>query len=145
MQRVIITRGLPASGKSTWSSALTKQQPNFKRINRDDLRMMLYHGVWTHKREEAVLLARAVLISQFLAAGYDLVLDDTNLDPRRMQETQNIITASADELGVKVKITVRDFTDVPLEVCVARNNQRPDITRVPEKFIRDYHKKYIQV
>ena len=46
MKQVIILRGLPASGKSTYAKSLVKANPNnYKRINRDDMREMLdgYH------------------------------------------------------------------------------------------------------
>jgi predicted kinase len=40
MTRLLLTRGLPASGKTTFARKL---QPRVARVNRDDLRLML-HG-----------------------------------------------------------------------------------------------------
>lgn len=142
-QKVIITRGLPASGKSTWSKKLTEDHPEFKRINRDDLRLMMYQGAWSEEREEAVLFARRMLVDAFLTLGYSIVLDDTNLVPKRFKETLEMIREWEEINDRKVEIEVKEFIDVPLEVCIARNAQRPDLTRVPEDFIRDYYKKYI--
>ena len=40
-KKVILMRGLPGSGKSTYAKKVVEENPNaFKRINRDDLRMM---------------------------------------------------------------------------------------------------------
>jgi DNA transposition AAA+ family ATPase len=41
--KLIVMKGLPASGKTTWSKAYVKSHPNTVRINRDDLRLMLYN------------------------------------------------------------------------------------------------------
>jgi predicted kinase len=143
-QKVIVTRGLPGSGKSTWTKAWTRKHPDYKRINRDDLRMMIYHGKWSQKKEEAILLARQALIVTFLTEGYNIVLDDTNLVPARMEETRQVIEDCATMLEIDVKITVKDFTDVPLETCIARDAERPKLTRVGERFIRQYYNKYVK-
>ena len=40
--KVILTVGLPASGKSTWAKEQVSQNPGqYKRVNKDDLRAML--------------------------------------------------------------------------------------------------------
>lgn len=142
--KVYITKGLPASGKTTWSRNWVKKHPDYKRINRDDLRMMIYENAWNQKKEEAVLLARKTMIEAFLSAGYNLVLDDTNLDPRRMEETLRILTNWEKTHLPIVKVKVIDFTDVPLETCLERNAQRPELTRVPSNFILQYYNKYIK-
>lgn len=42
MVTVYITKGLPASGKTTWAKEKTTSFPNsYKRVNKDDLREML--------------------------------------------------------------------------------------------------------
>ena len=45
MKKVILTRGLPGSGKSTWAKQMLDEKPgHYKRINKDDLRAMLDNG-----------------------------------------------------------------------------------------------------
>ena len=41
MSTVIFTKGLPASGKSTWAKAWAAEQPGRVRINSNDLRAMM--------------------------------------------------------------------------------------------------------
>jgi predicted kinase len=141
MQQVIITRGLPASGKSTWSKHYTEKHPNFKRINRDDLRFMIGFGKWTNKREEAVLVAREALTLFFILHDYDIIIDDTNLVPERMEETLILLKKVKAVSQKDFKVRIKNFkTDV--NICVERDSKRPDETKVGEKFIRDYNLKY---
>ena len=40
MQKIIILKGIPASGKSTFAKEYIQTNPNFRRVNRDELRTM---------------------------------------------------------------------------------------------------------
>jgi len=42
-----ILRGLPGSGKSTLAKQLVKDSGSSGRINRDDLRAMIFDSVWS--------------------------------------------------------------------------------------------------
>lgn len=54
MSKLIITRGLPASGKSTWARQWVLEDPKHRvRINQDDIRLML-GKYWVPKREPLV-------------------------------------------------------------------------------------------
>ncbi len=89
-KQIILCRGLPASGKSTWARELIDKNPEkYKRINKDDLRAMLDNGKWSKKNEQCVLQVRDLLIQKFMEDGYNIIVDDTNLDPKhekRMKE-----------------------------------------------------------
>src|SRR5262245_66659490 len=104
MPTVTITRGLPASGKTTWA----RQQRGAVRVNRDDLRRML-HGGWrgTGRTERHVTLAQRATVDALLGAGVDVICDDTNL----RSELVRSLAKLADKHGAEV--VVRDFTDVP--------------------------------
>lgn len=55
MITVTLTKGLPASGKTTWAKEQIKQNPNgVKRINKDDLREMLDVGLFTGASEKLI-------------------------------------------------------------------------------------------
>lgn len=54
MLKIILCKGLPASGKSTWTRELIDKNPEkYKRINKDDLRAMLDNGKWSNKNEHS--------------------------------------------------------------------------------------------
>lgn len=142
--KVILTVGLPGSGKSTWARNWVRKHPDYKRINRDDLRLMICDGVWTNKREKAVFDAEETLIRMFLLEGYNIVLDDSHLNPIRKKQKLDIINNFSELYNEKLEIIEKDFTGTPLEICIKRNEKRHGLSKVPERFIRAYHKKYIK-
>lgn len=79
-QKIILTCGLPASGKSTWAKEqVGVKDSTWKRINKDDLRTMINGGVWSKGNETAVVAARDAMIRTFLSQGYSVIVDDTNV------------------------------------------------------------------
>lgn len=131
MQKVIMTKGLPASGKTTWA-----KQQKLKRINKDDLRAMLDNGEWSKKNENMILEARNVIIRACLRYGYSVIVDDTNLAPKHEKEIRSI----AESCGASFE--VKDFTDVPLEECLRRDKKRPNY--VGETVIMDMYNRYLK-
>jgi len=129
-----ITRGLPASGKTTWAKA----QRGAVRVNRDDLRGML-HGGWSGlpSAEKQVTLAQRASVEALLRAGVDVICDDTNLRARYVRELAEI----AARCGADV--VIRDFTDVALEECIRRDALRPPPAHVGADAIRAMHQRYL--
>lgn len=137
--RLLVTRGLPASGKTTWARGwVDADLAGRARVNRDDLRRML-HGRWigTPEQETTVTCLQHGAVTRLLRTGTDVIVDDTNLRPDVMQGWHEF----ADILGVTVEL--KDFSDVDLEECVRRNAARSGADRVPEMVIRDMHFKYL--
>ncbi len=57
--KIIITRGIPGSGKTTWAKNFVKNNPNYIRISRDDLRSILI-GKWDWSIEDVVKSLRLI-------------------------------------------------------------------------------------
>jgi predicted kinase len=134
MPTLTLTRGLPASGKTTWA----KQQGGHVRVNRDELRRMLHGGpLHTGWAEVQVTLAQRAAVESLLRAGINVICDDTNLRARAFRELA--------ELGrlCGARIEVHDFTDVPVEECIARDAARADDERVGEEVIRGMWQRYL--
>lgn len=49
--KVILTKGLPASGKTTWARQYQKDNPATVLVNEDELRAMLHNSQWSHSKE----------------------------------------------------------------------------------------------
>jgi predicted kinase len=117
---LVVTRGLPGCGKTTRARAWVAADPARRaRVNRDDLRAMLHAGAWRGgDTEEQIVAVRNAAIGTLLRHGVDVVCDDTNL-PRR---TVRDLGALAARHGARLQVW--DMTDVPVEVCVARDAAR---------------------
>lgn len=120
MLKVILTKGLPASGKSTWAKEMLDKHPNaYKRINKDDLRDMLDDGYFSKGNEKFVLNARDMLIIEALKAGKHVIIDDTNLAEKHLRRIKELVKGVDREVMVEVK----EF-DTPLSECIERDSKR---------------------
>lgn len=130
----LITKGLPASGKSTLARAWVDEYPEGRaRLNRDDLRLMLHNRYVSSVTEAAVTGAQHAAVRALLAAGIDVVCDDTNLKDKAMAAFEETAAVAG------VPLEVWDLTGVPLDVCIARAGP----AHVGEQVIRDLHAEYI--
>jgi predicted kinase len=133
MRQLLVTRGLPASGKSTWAFEQLKNEPDrFKRINNDHLRFMLDGGYSFNKDTTAMLnAATSQLVHLALSQGYDVILDNTYLNNRTLNRVHNFAASYGD-----VEVIEKVFP-TSIEECIRRNALREGQARVPEKAIYD--------
>lgn len=140
-----LTRGLPASGKSTYAHKKVKEDPSFIRLNRDDFRQMLFgKAVLDANGETLVTIAQHGAIDNALKSGKNVIVDDTNFFARGVNDILKI----AAKYDVEVVFT--DFTDVPLEECIRRDEIRRTAgqsnfsSAVGEKVIRGMYDRYLK-
>ncbi len=142
MKKVILTRGLPGSGKTTWAKQQLALYPNrYKRINKDDLRAMLDAGHHTPANEAFVLATRDRLITQALTAGYHVIVDDTNLHPKHETHIRTLVTEFNQLHQDTVSVLIQDFTHIPLEICIKQDLRR--LESVGETVIRKLYKHFL--
>ncbi len=138
MKKVIIMKGLPGSGKSTYAKNLVAEQPNiYKRINRDDLRMMFDNGATSDGNEKFVKKVRDVLIIKALEEGKHVIVDDTNLSETNHTRIKQLVQEFNKLHNDTVVVEVKEMT-TPIEECIARDAQREK--PVGEKVIRTMNK-----
>lgn len=133
MARIVLTRGIPASGKSTWAKAWVAESPESRiRLNRDEMRAMLAGrpaGRFTNAGEKRVTAMQHQTARDALKSGVDVVVDDTNLRARFVRDWQ--------EVG---PVEFRDFP-ISLEGALARNRTREP--GVSEDVIRSFWGRYV--
>lgn len=138
--KLIMTKGLPASGKSTWAKQYLDDNPGTKRVNKDDLRAMLDNGKWSKRNEQTVLSIRDEIIGACLFNGDSIIVDDTNLAPKHENDLRAIANA------YKAEFIIQDFTHVPLEECLKRDKgrQNPVGEAVILRMYNDFLKKPVE-
>lgn len=123
--KVIICKGLPASGKSTWAKEFVKENKGAVRINKDDLREMLHGGEWNSKNENLVVATRDILIREYMFKGLDtIIIDDTNFCPKHEKQIRDVVD-DFNSLNVLTQYQIEvKFFDTPLEECLKRDAKR---------------------
>jgi predicted kinase len=140
MKRVIILRGIPGSGKSTYAKQLVEENPNsYKRINRDDLRAMFDNGTVSKGNEKFVKQVRDILITKALEDGKHVIVDDTNLSESNMTRIQQLVYEFNKAHNDHVTVELKEM-ETSLEESIARDAKREK--KVGEKVIRNMHRQF---
>ena len=138
MTSLTITRGLPASGKSTYVRQLERDS-GYVRVNRDEIRSRAFgldgKGVLSPKQEDKVTKLETALVEAALNAGKNVVVDATHLRQKYAIQWADL----AEKHGVD--FFVEDFK-VDVEECIRRNQERPSRERVPDDVIRNMAKRF---
>lgn len=124
--RLVILRGLPASGKSTYAEELVILEERTARVNKDKIREMAAcmtksdkkRRDWSWERQFQEIEFQAARI--FLRDGFNVVVDDTNLKDSMIEKWKEL---ARDE---HADFEVKSFLDVPIEECIKRDAQRPE-------------------
>lgn len=145
MAKVIICQGLPASGKTTWAKEWVNEDPEHRvRFNRDDIRNML-GKYWVSSREKLINSIYDNFLDEAMLNGYDIVIDNMNLNERTCKDIERIVLDFNDWIGlspleIRYDVEYKKFTDVPLETLLERDSKREN--PIGEKVIRDLYNRY---
>lgn len=105
--KLLMLKGLPRSGKSTWAKEWVLTSGNWCRVNKDSLRTMLHADKWTPQNEKATMKAQDAIVRTLLASGKNVVVDDTNLGDYHHDRWSNI----AKEVGARFE-TKEFYADI---------------------------------
>lgn len=135
--QMVITRGIPASGKSTFARQWVAADPeNRIEVNRDNIRIMIGAGQIGNREQEAtVTRISEQMIVAGLSHGKSVIVSNTNL---RARDLRSIIEIGMGIVPVE-NIEIRDF-HINVDEAVKRNRGRSD--EIPEQVIRDMAKKF---
>jgi len=121
-QEVVLTVGLPASGKTTWANQKIIVDPNYININRDDIRLMMQgrkrYNKFSKWREKVVSYTAIMMAQEALSQGKSIIISDTNLNPGRNKNWEGI----ANEYNATYREEL--FTDIHYGECLDRDARR---------------------
>lgn len=132
--KLLMLRGLPASGKSTYAKSLI-EKGGWVRVNNDDLRDTMHGGKWTKHNESLITQVREAMIRHALVNGDNVVIDNLNLHPKHKRLYK--------ELAIKYGATfeTKDF-NTPVQECISRDLLREK--GVGRKVIMDWYNQYLR-
>lgn len=132
MKKVLILKGLPASGKTTYAKALVAE--GWKRVNKDDLRDMLDGGKYTKGNENFVLNLRDQIILDAIEKGRNVVIDDTNFHSKHEKRIKEIV-------GNRAKVEVK-LIECDVNECIERDRKR--VKSVGKNVIIEMWERYLK-
>lgn len=115
--KLIILSGCPGSGKTTYAKRYLK---DIDYISRDEIRFKIVKEDEPYfSKEEAVFNTFVDEINKRLRAGVDVIADATHLNPKSRLKLLSCLDLDKNKTQVEVY-----FLDTPLDICLARNEQR---------------------
>lgn len=114
--KLIMTKGLIASGKSTWSKQYIKENPDFIIVCKDDIREEL-NLPWSKEVEKTVIRLRDKRIMEAFDNGKSVISADTNFEKFHENRLRDICNIYDADFEIKL-------FDTPLEVCIDRDSRR---------------------
>ena len=145
MPKIILTRRIQGSGKSTWAKKWVEEDPEHRvRWNNDDFRRML-GPYWVPKRENLVSVGMSDFIYNSMVLGYDIVIDNMNLNPKHWDSIRDLLNNLKNDAFIKVSkrfytLEFKDFFDVSLEECIERDSKREN--PIGKKVITETYNRY---
>ena len=139
VHKIIICQGIQGSGKSTWARKWAQEDPSHRvRWNNDDMRLLMGQ-YWVPSREPLLSKIRALFMNTTMDYGFDIVIDDMNLNPHTTEYYEVLVQAYNATHDDKYVIEYRLF-NTPLDVCIERDAKRKN--PIGSKVLTDTYTKY---
>lgn len=139
MIRVIVCRGMQSSGKTTWAKEFIKENQDYKRVSRDDIRHMTNGYVFTIENEKIVTEIEYDILSRLILLKHNIVIDKMNLNQEAFERDKTFIQLAAEFGDHDVEFEVINFP-VTLEEAIKRDKKRE--FQIGEKVIRQTYARY---
>ncbi len=126
-KELIICVGCSGAGKSFWATQFIKDNPNYLRINRDDIRLTLVgdlDGYYQRKDlqfiEHKINLFEQYLFGTLINSEYNIIIDNTNLKQEYINKwIKQLEAVNTNKYSIKFKLF-----DIELNDAKARVMQR---------------------
>lgn len=151
-RKLILTRGIQGSGKSTWAKQWCHEDPEHRvRFNNDDIRNML-GDYWIPSRENLVKDLKNTFARASMLSGKDIIIDNMNLNPKEIEYWERLVEYNNDyytrrrgenppqyQAKYFYELEFKDFF-IPVEECIRRDAMRPN--PIGEKVIKETWRRY---
>ena len=135
MQYLVLLRGAPASGKSTF---IKEHHLEHYTLSADQIRTQVSSPVLntdgdfiiSQKQDKYVWETLHTMLEKRMQDGCFTVIDATHYKTSLINQYKNLVKR------YYYRVYIVDFTDVPYEELIRRNNEREDYKRVPEEVIK---------
>lgn len=137
MSKAKILVGVPGCGKSTLAHQFIRE--GYVQVERDLIRMELY-GRWYggNINEDHVTNVQVERARKVLLAGKNLIVSDTNINPKTREDWIRFCSSLGAEVGV-----IHVAPSLLLDDLIARNQKRDDQTKVvPDKIVQRFYTEY---
>ena len=142
MLTLILLRGAPGSGKSTW---IRDNNLEAYTLSADAIRLLIQSPVLTvdggytisQRNDNRVWSTLMDLLETRMERGETTVIDATHSSPSMVSKYKRLV----DEYRYRCYIV--DFSDIPLECCLAQNRMRDPYKFVPEDTIERIHSRIL--
>lgn len=143
MRTLVLLRGIPASGKTTWIKKhwlenYTLSHDLFKRIYEGPVLGTDGQMHTSERNNKEVWKILNHIAEQRMTRGEFLVIDATNITMKDINKYRSLAKT------YRYRIIGVDFTDVSLEEALKRNRNRSEMERVPDAAIVKFHNRLQQ-
>ena len=136
-----LTKGFPASGKSTWAFQEAAAYPDYVLVSRDDIRATIrptwnWDEATNRANETLVTRIQGDIVEAAFEVGRPVICHNTNLYRGQYADLLRI----AERFDAEVRY--RSFLHVPITTCIVRDAPRPEGKRVGEEALLRMHAEY---
>lgn len=117
---IVLTCGIPGSGKSTWAKKKLANYDYYRHVSRDDIRFSLVEeGAPYFSKEKEVFKKFVDQICEFDRQGFDVIADATHVSKASRKKLINAVLAQNPDAIFGIA-----YFNVPYDECLERNNFR---------------------
>lgn len=136
MRKVILMKGIPASGKSTLAKQMMAEEPGrWKRVNFDELRASVDNGIYSPENEKTIIKMRDLIIQEALKNQSNVIVDNTHIKDKGRHFDH--ICGLVEVLGIDAQVIEKPVY-IDVDEALARDAKRP--APVGEMVIRTFWK-----